>query len=43
MDIYGHLIPTEYGEVGNLMDEWITPVPIDLGEKVSKTKPSTAK
>jgi len=43
MDIYGHLIPTDYGEVGNLMDDWITPVPIDMGEKVNKNKPGTAK
>jgi integrase len=33
MDIYGHLIPAMHEEVGNLMDELLTPIPIEMGDK----------
>jgi hypothetical protein len=33
MDIYGHLIPAMHEGIGNLMDELLTPIPVDLGDK----------
>ena len=32
MDIYGHLIPIMHEEIGNLMDELLTPIPVQLGK-----------
>jgi len=39
MDIYGHLIPAAYEGVGDRMDELLTPVSIDIGEKSVAVKP----
>ena len=33
MDIYGHLIPLMHEGVGNLMDELLTPIPVEMGDK----------
>ena len=33
MDIYDHLIPVMHEGIGNLMDELLTPIPVDLGDK----------
>ena len=33
MDIYGHLIPVMHEGIGNLMDELLTPIPVEMGEK----------
>ncbi len=33
MDIYGHLIPATYEGIGDRMDELLTPVPVNVGEK----------
>jgi integrase len=32
MDIYGHLIPVMHEGVGNLMDELLTPIPVEMGD-----------
>jgi len=32
MDIYGHLIPIAFENVGKLMDELVTPVSVAMGE-----------
>ncbi len=32
MDIYGHLIPLMHEGVGNLMDELLTPIPVEMGD-----------
>ena len=32
MDIYGHLIPIASEGVGDMMDELVTPIPVDMGE-----------
>ena len=34
MDIYGHLIPVMHAEIGNQIDEWLTPVQVQLGEQI---------
>jgi integrase len=34
LDIYGHLIPFMQDGVANLMDELVTPVPVEMGESV---------
>jgi hypothetical protein len=39
MDIYGHLIPVMHEGFGNKMDEWLTPISVDLGEKADITQP----
>jgi len=33
MDIYGHLIPIMHEGVGNLMDDMLTPIPVEMGDK----------
>jgi len=33
MDIYGHLISVMHEGVGNLMDELLTPIPVEMGDK----------
>ena len=33
MDIYGHLIPVMHEGIGNLMDELLTPIPVEMGDK----------
>jgi len=33
MDYYGHLIPATYEAIGDRMDELLTPVPVDVGDK----------
>jgi hypothetical protein len=33
MDIYGHLIPVMHEGVGNLMDDLLTPIPVEMGDK----------
>jgi integrase len=38
MDIYGHLIPVMHEGIGNLMDEMLTPIPVQMGE-VSQNSP----
>jgi integrase len=35
MDIYGHLIPAMHVGIGNLMDELLTPIPVEMGDKSS--------
>ena len=32
LDIYGHLIPIMHEELGNQIDEWLTPIPVEMGE-----------
>jgi integrase len=32
MDIYGHLIPVMHEGIGNLMDELLTPIPVEMGD-----------
>ncbi|UCF28503.1 MAG: tyrosine-type recombinase/integrase [Chloroflexota bacterium] len=32
MDIYGHLIPVMHEGMGNLMDELLTPIPVEMGD-----------
>ncbi|MFH1634533.1 MAG: tyrosine-type recombinase/integrase [Chloroflexota bacterium] len=32
LDIYGHLIPVMQEEAARIMDEVITPIPVDFGE-----------
>jgi integrase len=34
LDIYGHLIPIMQDDVARLMDELVTPVPVNMGESV---------
>jgi hypothetical protein len=34
LDIYGHLIPVMQDDVARLMDELVTPVPVNMGESV---------
>ncbi len=34
LDIYGHLIPIMQEEAARIMDEIITPIPVDMGEKI---------
>lgn len=34
MDIYGHLIPYMHEGLGNQIDEWLTPIPVQLGENM---------
>ena len=31
-DIYGHLIPVMQEEAARIMDELVTPIPVDLGK-----------
>ena len=33
MDIYGHLIPVMHEGIGNLMDELLTPIPVEMGNE----------
>jgi integrase len=33
MDIYGHLIPVMHEGVGNLMDDLLTPIPVEMGDR----------
>jgi integrase len=37
MDIYGHLMPILHEEIGNEMDEWLTPIPVMMGEIAERT------
>ena len=39
LDIYGHLIPVMHQEVGNLMDELLTPIEVKMGETVDQSLP----
>jgi integrase len=32
MDIYGHLIPAMHEGLGNLMDELLTPIQVEMGD-----------
>lgn len=34
MDIYGHLIPYMHDGLGNQIDEWLTPIPVQMGENL---------
>jgi hypothetical protein len=34
LDIYGHLIPVMHEGIGDMIDGWLTPVPIDMGERL---------
>ena len=38
LDIYGHLIPVMQDGVAILMDELVTPIPVEMGESVSSDK-----
>ena len=33
LDIYGHLISAMQEEAARIMDEIVTPIPVDMGEK----------
>ncbi|MBU0511822.1 MAG: hypothetical protein KJ638_09010 [Chloroflexi bacterium] len=33
MDSYDYLIPVMPKEIGNQMDEWLTPIPVEVGGK----------
>lgn len=32
LDIFGHLIPVMHEGIGNQIDQWLTPIEIDMGE-----------
>jgi integrase len=34
LDVYGHLIPTMQNDLGDRIDECVTPVPVQLEQKV---------
>jgi len=34
LDVYGHLIPVMQEQAARIMDEVITPIPVNLGEKI---------
>jgi integrase len=34
MDIYGHLIPIMHEDIGNQIDEWLTPIPVQMEKTV---------
>ena len=34
LDIYGHLVPVMQEEAARIMDEIVTPIPVDMGEKL---------
>ena len=36
LDVYGHLIPVIQEEAARIMDEVITPIPVDLGENIEE-------
>jgi len=36
LDVYGHLIPVMQEEAARIMDEVITPIPVDLGENIEE-------
>ncbi len=36
LNVYGHLIPIMHEDLGNQIDDWVTPVPIVLDDKVSQ-------
>lgn len=40
LDYYGHLIPIMQDDVARLMDELVTPVPVNMGESVIKISKS---
>ena len=42
LNIYGHVVPAAYENVGDQMDELLTPIPIDMGEKSVVAKPDQA-
>lgn len=37
MDIYGHLIPIMHEEIGNQIDAWLTPIPVQMEDSVGET------
>jgi integrase len=39
LNTYGHLIPIMHEELGNQMDEWLTPILVEMGKSVQNTKP----
>ena len=43
MNIYAHLIPVIHNDIGDFMDELITPIPIEMGEKSNQTMIETGK
>jgi len=36
LDYYGHLVPMSQDDIGNKMDNWLTPIPVDMGFSVEK-------
>ncbi len=40
LDIYGHLIPVMQEEAAKIMDEIVTPIPVELGEMLAAKTPS---
>jgi len=40
LDIYGHLIPVMQEEAAKIMDEIVTPIPVELGEMLATKTPS---
>ena len=34
LDIYGHMIPVMQEEAARIMDEIVTPIPVEMGEKI---------
>jgi hypothetical protein len=46
LDIYGHMIPVMQEEAARIMDEIVTPIPFEMGEKIdieSSKKDKTAR
>jgi integrase len=39
MDIYGHLILEMHGEAARIMDDLVTPIPIEMSESVQTDFP----
>ena len=39
LDIYGHLIPIMHEDLGNRIDEWLTPIPVEMGESAQIAQP----
>ena len=39
LDIYGHLIPTKQENAARIMDELLTPIPVNFGELLETKTP----
>lgn len=43
LDIYGHLIPIMHEDIGNQIDEWLTPIPVEMGENLQSVQTAERK